>query len=84
MKANKCLPLGLAAAGVAIAGAVIFFTSTKKGRMTKDKWNMQGKKMTAEIKEIINEAKRKIKELKHEMLQDCSTGDPEKDVLQSS
>jgi hypothetical protein len=83
MKANKYLPLSLAAAGVAIAGAVIFFTSTKKGKKTMDNWTAKGKHMSDEVKEIISDAKRKIKELKKEMLQTCATQEPEKDTLLS-
>jgi hypothetical protein len=73
MKANKYLSLGMAATGVAIAGAIIFFTSTRKGKNTMNKWSAKGKKMSDEIKEIINDAKRKIKDLKEEMISDCAT-----------
>jgi len=73
MKANKNLFLGMAAAGVAIAGAIIFFTSTRKGKRTVDKWNTKRKKMTEEIKEIVNDAKKRIKELREDMIQNCAT-----------
>lgn len=65
--------LGLAATGAAIAGAIIFFTSTKKGKKTVNKWNMEGKKIKAEIKEIVDEAKRKIKAMKEDIARDWST-----------
>ena len=85
MKANtnKYLPLSLAVAGVVIAGAVLFFASTKKGRKAMNKWSAKGKQMSGEIKEIINDAKEKIQNLKKEMLQDCVAAGPEKDVLQA-
>jgi len=63
----------MAAAGVAIAGAIIFFTSTRKGKRTVDKWNTKRKKMTEEIKEIVNDAKKRIKELREDMIQNCAT-----------
>jgi hypothetical protein len=83
MKANKYLTMSLAAAGVAIAGAVIFFTSTKKGKNTMSKLGAKGKQMSDEVKEIVSDAKRKIKDLKKEMLRDCAVAKPETDVLQS-
>ena len=83
MKANKYLALSLAAAGVALAGAVMFFTSTKKGKNTMSKLGAKGKQISDDVMEIISDAKRKIKDLKKEMLQDCATAKPEKEVLQS-
>ena len=73
--------MSLAAAGIAIAGAAIFFTSTKKGKKTVNKWTAKGKQMSEEVREIVSDAKRKIKELKKEMLQDCAAKAPEKEVL---
>ena len=75
--------MSLAAAGVAIAGAAIFFTSTKRGKSAVNKWSAKRQQMSGEIKEIINDAKKKIKDLKKEMLQDCTAKAPEKEVLQS-
>lgn len=83
MKANKYLAISVAAAGVAIAGAVIFFTSTKKGKKTVNKLTAKGKQMSDEVMEIVSDAKRKIKELKKEMLRDCEARETEKEVLQS-
>ncbi len=73
--------MSLAAAGIAIAGAAIFFTSTKKGKKAVKKWTAKGKQMSEEVREIVSDAKRKIKELKKEMLQDCAAKAPEKEVL---
>lgn len=83
MKVNKYLPLSLAATGVAIAGAVIFFTSTRKGKNAMSKLGAKGKQMSAEVKEIVSDAKRKINELKKEMLPTCAAEESEKDTLLS-
>jgi hypothetical protein len=47
------------------------------------KLTTKGKQMSNEVKEILSDAKKKIKDLKKEMLQDCATAKPEKEVLQS-
>jgi hypothetical protein len=67
MKANKGLVIGLAAAGVAIAGAIVFFTTTKTGKKTMKKWNVRGKKFAEGVDGIVKEAKKKIKDLKEEI-----------------
>jgi hypothetical protein len=66
MKTNKSLIIGLAAAGVVIAGAVIFFAGTKTGRDTMKKWGPTGKKLADGAEELVKNAKRKIENLKEE------------------
>jgi len=63
MKTNKGLIIGLAAAGVAIAGAVIFLTTTKTGKKTMKKWGVNGKKLA---EDIIGNAKKKFENLKEQ------------------
>jgi hypothetical protein len=66
MKTNKGLIIGLAAAGVAIAGAVIFFAGTKTGRETMKKWGPMGKKLADGAEDLVKNAKRKIENIKEE------------------
>lgn len=75
MKANKGLIIGLAAAGVAIAGAIVFLTTTKAGKKTMKKWNVRGKKMSEGVQEIMKDAKRKIKDLKEEVVNEYEADD---------
>jgi beta-lactam-binding protein with PASTA domain len=75
MKANKGLIIGLAAAGVAIAGAIVFLTTTKAGKKTMKKWNVRGKKMSEGVQEIMKDAKRKIKDLKEEVVNEYKADD---------
>lgn len=75
MKANKGLIIGLAAAGVAIAGAIVFFTTTKTGKKAMKKWNIRGKKMSEGVQEIIKDAKKKIKDLKAEVVNEYKAND---------
>jgi beta-lactam-binding protein with PASTA domain len=75
MKANKGLIIGLAAAGVAIAGAIVFLTTTKAGEKTMKKWNVRGKKMSEGVQEIMKDAKRKIKDLKEEVVNEYKADD---------
>lgn len=67
MKANKGWVIGLAAAGVAIAGAVVFLTTTKAGKKAMKRWNLKDKKFAEGVKGIVKEAKKKIKLLKEEI-----------------
>ena len=64
MKTNKGLIIGLAAAGVAIAGTIVFLATTKAGKKTMKKWNVKGKKIAEGVEGIIKDAKKKIKDLK--------------------
>ena len=64
MKKNKGLIIGLAAASIAIAGAVIFLTTTKAGKKTMKKWGKNGKKLGEQAKDIISAAKKKYENLK--------------------
>lgn len=66
MKTNKGLIIGLAAAGVAIAGIVVFLTTTKTGKETMKKLGVKGKKFAVQAEEIIKGAKKKIDNLKEE------------------
>jgi len=66
MKKNKGLIIGLAAAGIAIAGAVIFLTTTKAGKKTMKKWGKNGKKLGEQAKDIISAAKKKYENLKEQ------------------
>lgn len=66
MKTNKGLIIGLAAAGVAIAGTVIFLTTTKTGRDTMKKWGVKGRKLAEQAEDLIKSAKKKIEKLKEE------------------
>lgn len=68
MKTNKGLIIGLAAAGVAIAGAVIFFAATKTGRETMKKWGPTGRKLANQAEDIVKNAKKKLETLKEELV----------------
>jgi gas vesicle protein len=68
MKKNKGLIIGLAAAGVAIAGAVIFFAATKTGRDTMKKWGPMGKKLADGAEDLVKTAKKKFENLKEELV----------------
>ena len=75
MKANKGLIIGLAAAGVAIAGTIVFLTTTKTGKKTMKKWNIKGKKFAEGVEGIVKEAKKKIKDLKEELVAETKVDD---------
>ena len=75
MKANKGLIIGLAAAGVAIAGTIVFLTSTKTGKKAMKKWNIKGKKFAEGVEGIVKEAKKKIKDLKEELVAETKVDD---------
>ena len=68
MKKNKGLVIGLALAGVAIAGAVIYLTTTKKGKKTLKEWSANGKKIVGKAENIIKDARKKIENLKEEFI----------------
>ena len=68
MKKNKGLIIGLAAAGVAIAGTVIFFAATKTGRDTMKKWGPMGKKLADGAEDLVKTAKKKFENLKEELV----------------
>ena len=68
MKKNKGLIIGLAAAGVAIAGAVIFFAATKTGRDTMKKWGPMGKKLADGAEDLVKTEKKKFENLKEELV----------------
>lgn len=67
MKTNKGWIIGLTAAGLAIAGAVIFFAGTKTGRDTMRKWGPTGKKLADGAEDLVKNAKRKMENLKEEL-----------------
>ena len=73
MKTNKGLIIGLAAAGVAIAGAVIFFAATKTGRDTMKKWGPVGKKLADGAEDLVKTAKKKFENMKEELV--CKDGE---------
>lgn len=75
MKANKGLIIGLAAAGIAIAGAIVFLTTTKAGKKTMRKLNVKGKKFAEGVEGIVKEAKKKIKDLKKEIIVESKVDD---------
>ena len=66
MKTNKGLIIGLAVAGAAIAGTVIYLTTTKKGKKTLKEWGANGKKIMGKAENIIKDARKKIENLKEE------------------
>jgi hypothetical protein len=66
MKTNKGLIIGLAVAGAAIAGAVIFLTTTKRGRKTLKTWGANGKKIVGKAEDLLKDARKKVENLKHE------------------
>lgn len=66
MKTNKGWIIGLTAAGIAIAGVVIFFAGTKPGRETMKKWGPMGKKLADGAEDLVKSAKKKIENLKEE------------------
>ena len=68
MKKNKGLVIGLAVAGVAIAGALIYLTTTKKGKKTLKEWSVNGKKIVGKAENIIKDARKKIENLKEEFV----------------
>lgn len=67
MKTNKGWIIGLTAAGLAIAGTVIFFAGTKTGRDTMRKWGPTGKKLADGAEDLVKNAKRKMENLKEEL-----------------
>jgi len=68
MKTNKGLVIGLAIAGAAIAGAVIYLTTTKKGKKTLKEWGANGKKLVGKAENIIKDARKRIENLKEEFV----------------
>lgn len=78
MKTNKGLIVGLAAAGVAIAGTVVFLATTKTGKRAMKRWNIKGKKFAEGVDVIIKEAKKKIKDLKEEIAAEYKVDDSAK------
>jgi hypothetical protein len=75
MKTNKGLIIGLAAAGVALAGAIVFLTTTKAGKKTIKRWNGRGQKFSEGVKDIVKEAKKKISNLKQECVEEYKAND---------
>lgn len=67
MKTNKGLIIGLAVAGVAIAGTIVFLTTTKAGKKTLKNWGINGKKIMGKAEDIIKDARKKIENLKQEL-----------------
>jgi hypothetical protein len=68
MKTNKGWIIGLAATGVALAGAIVFLTTTKTGKKTMKKWGIKGKKITERAEDTIKDAKKKFANLKEELV----------------
>lgn len=67
MKTNKGWIIGLTVAGVAIAGTVIFLTTTKTGKETMKRWGVNGKKLAEHAEDMIKGAKKKFENLKTEL-----------------
>lgn len=67
MKTNKALIIGLAAVGAAIAGTIVFLTTTKTGNNAMKKWSIKGKRIAGQAKDIISDAKKKFGNLKEEL-----------------
>ena len=67
MKTNKGWIIGLAVAGAAIAGAVIYLTTTKTGKQTMKKWSVKGKRIAEQTEDLIKGAKKKFENLKSEL-----------------
>jgi gas vesicle protein len=68
MKKNKGLVIGLAVAGAVVAGAVIYLTTTKKGKKTLKELGANGKKIVGKAENIIKDARKKIESLKEEFV----------------
>jgi gas vesicle protein len=68
MKTNKGLIIGLAVAGAAIAGAVIFLTTTKKGKKTLKTWGESGKKIVGKAEDLLKDARKKAENLRQEYI----------------
>jgi hypothetical protein len=66
MKTNKGLIIGLAVAGAAIAGTVIFLTTTKRGRKTLKTWGANGKKIVGKAEDLLKDARKKVENLRQE------------------
>jgi gas vesicle protein len=75
MKSNRGLIIGLAAAGLAIAGCIVFLTATKSGKRNMNRWRGRRRKISEGVREIIKDAKRKIKDLKAEVAKEYKTDD---------
>jgi hypothetical protein len=73
MKTNKGLIIGLAAAGVVIAGTIIFLTTTKTGKEAMKKWGVKGKKLAEHAGELVKDAKKKFANIKEEFA--CKDGE---------
>ena len=67
MKTNKAWIIALAAAGAAIAGAIVFLATSKTGKKTVKKWTINGKRIAGRIDKIIKDAKKRIDHLKEEV-----------------
>ena len=68
MKTNKGLIVGLAVVVAAIAGAVIYLTTTKRGKKTLKDWSANGKKIVGKAENVIKDARKKIGSLKEEFV----------------
>jgi hypothetical protein len=75
MKENKGLIIGLAVAVAAIAGAIVLLTTTKTGKKAMKKWNVRGRKMAEGVQDIIKDAKKRIKDLKQEVVNEYKADD---------
>lgn len=75
MKTNKGLIIGLASAGIAIAAAIVLLTTTKAGKKTMKKLNVRGKKMSEGVHEIMKDARKKIKDLKNEVVNEYKSSE---------
>ena len=75
MKSNKGLIIGLAAAGLAIAGSIVFLTATKTGKRNMKSLRGKRRKIAEGVREIIKDAKRKIKDLKVQVANEYKTND---------
>lgn len=75
MKTNKGLIIGLASAGIAIAAAIVLLTTTKAGKKTMKKLNVRGKKMSEGVQEIMKDARKKIKDLKNEVVNEYKSSE---------
>jgi gas vesicle protein len=75
MKTNKGLLIGLSIAGAAVAGVVVYLTTTESGKKAVKKWRARNKKISEKAQEIIRDAGRKFKHLKEELADEYKSDD---------
>lgn len=75
MKTNRGLIIALASAGVAIAGAVVYLTTTENGKSAIKKWRVKGKKLAGQTQDLVKDARKKFEARKEELAEEYRADD---------